>query len=51
MRLKGLRAWFGEIRLPVVRPGSTVMPGKINPVVENSIGFATAYQIFGRGTW
>lgn len=29
----GPRSGFGEIRLPAVAPGSSIMPGKINPVM------------------
>jgi aspartate ammonia-lyase len=29
----GPRAGFGEINLPAMQPGSSIMPGKINPVI------------------
>ena len=29
----GPRAGFGEIRLPATQPGSSIMPGKVNPVM------------------
>ncbi|MCI4397239.1 MAG: aspartate ammonia-lyase [Acidobacteria bacterium] len=29
----GPRAGLGEIHLPAVQPGSTIMPGKVNPVI------------------
>ena len=38
----GPRAGFGEIRLPAVQPGSSIMPGKVNPVIPevvNQVGF------------
>lgn len=38
----GPRAGFGEIRLPPVQAGSSIMPGKVNPVIPemmNQIGF------------
>ncbi|MCV3211026.1 aspartate ammonia-lyase [Mesorhizobium sp. YC-39] len=38
----GPRTGFGEIRLPAVQAGSSIMPGKINPVIPemmNQIGF------------
>ena len=37
----GPRAGFGEIRLPAMQAGSSIMPGKINPVIPemmNQIG-------------
>ncbi|MBN2134581.1 MAG: class II fumarate hydratase [Acidobacteria bacterium] len=33
----GPRAGFGEIILPAVQPGSSIMPGKVNPVMEESV--------------
>ncbi len=38
----GPRAGFGEIRLPPMQAGSSIMPGKVNPVIPemmNQIGF------------
>ena len=38
----GPRAGFNEINLPPVQPGSSIMPGKVNPVIPevlNQIGF------------
>ena len=38
----GPRAGFGEIRLPAMQAGSSIMPGKVNPVIPemmNQIGF------------
>ena len=38
----GPRAGFAEIRLPERQPGSSIMPGKINPVIPevvNQVGF------------
>lgn len=38
----GPRAGFGEIRLPAVQAGSSIMPGKVNPVMPemmNQVGF------------
>uniref|UniRef100_A0A7V4E4G0 Aspartate ammonia-lyase n=1 Tax=candidate division WOR-3 bacterium TaxID=2052148 RepID=A0A7V4E4G0_UNCW3 len=29
---------IGEIRLPAVQPGSTIMPGKVNPVIPEAVG-------------
>ena len=38
----GPRAGLGEIRLPAMQPGSSIMPGKVNPVIPevvNQVGF------------
>jgi len=33
----GPRAGLAELRLPAVQPGSSIMPGKVNPVVAESV--------------
>ncbi len=33
----GPRAGLGELQLPAVQPGSSIMPGKINPVIAESV--------------
>jgi fumarate hydratase class II len=33
----GPRAGLGEIELPAVQPGSSIMPGKVNPVIVESL--------------
>jgi len=33
----GPRAGLGEITLPAVQPGSSIMPGKVNPVIAESL--------------
>ncbi len=33
----GPRAGLGEIELPAVQPGSSIMPGKVNPVIIESL--------------
>jgi fumarate hydratase class II len=33
----GPRCGLGEIRLPAVQPGSSIMPGKVNPVILESL--------------
>jgi len=33
----GPRAGLGEIELPAVQPGSSIMPGKVNPVIAESV--------------
>lgn len=45
----GPRAGFGEIRLPAMQAGSSIMPGKVNPVVPEAVTQA-AYQIMADDT-
>jgi fumarate hydratase class II len=42
----GPRAGIGEIVLPEVQPGSSIMPGKINPVIAESVTMVSA-QVIG----
>jgi aspartate ammonia-lyase len=42
----GPRAGFNELFLPAVQPGSSIMPGKINPVMPELIN-QIAYQVIG----
>ena len=42
----GPRAGLGEIDLPEVQPGSSIMPGKINPVIAESV-VQVAAQVIG----
>jgi fumarate hydratase, class II len=42
----GPRAGIGEILLPEVQPGSSIMPGKINPVIAESV-VQVAAQVVG----
>jgi aspartate ammonia-lyase len=42
----GPRAGFGEIRLPAVQAGSSIMPGKVNPVIPEVIN-QIAFQVIG----
>ncbi len=42
----GPRAGLGEISLPEVQPGSSIMPGKINPVISESV-IQVAIQVMG----
>ena len=42
----GPRAGMGEIILPEVQPGSSIMPGKINPVISESM-IQVAAQVVG----
>lgn len=45
----GPRAGIGEIELPAVQPGSSIMPGKVNPVIPESVCQAAA-QVIGNDT-
>ena len=42
----GPRAGIGEIDLPAVQPGSSIMPGKVNPVIPESV-CQVAAQVIG----
>jgi len=42
----GPRCGLGEIRLPATQPGSSIMPGKINPVIAESVTMVAA-QVVG----
>jgi fumarate hydratase class II len=42
----GPRAGIGEIELPAVQPGSSIMPGKVNPVIPESV-CQVAAQVIG----
>ncbi|MCH8552473.1 MAG: aspartate ammonia-lyase [Natronospirillum sp.] len=42
----GPRAGLNEINLPPQQPGSSIMPGKVNPVIPEAVN-QTAYQVIG----
>ncbi len=42
----GPRAAYAEIALPEVQPGSSIMPGKVNPVIAESAAMVSA-QVIG----
>jgi fumarate hydratase, class II len=42
----GPRCGLGELRLPATQPGSSIMPGKVNPVIVESLLMACA-QVIG----
>lgn len=54
----GPRSGIGELSLPAVQPGSSIMPGKVNPVICESliqvtaqvIGYDTAITLGGLGS-
>ena len=43
----GPRTGFGEITLPPVQPGSSIMPGKVNPVMFEMLN-QVCYQVLGQ---
>ena len=54
----GPRNGLGELRLPAVQPGSSIMPGKVNPVIPEAVimvcaqvvGFDAAITLGGLGS-
>ncbi len=42
----GPRAGFGEINLPPMQPGSSIMPGKVNPVIPEVVN-QVCFEIIG----
>jgi fumarate hydratase, class II len=45
----GPRCGLGEIQLPETQPGSSIMPGKVNPVIAESVTMV-ATQVIGNDT-
>jgi fumarate hydratase class II len=45
----GPRCGIGEIRLPETQPGSSIMPGKVNPVIAESL-IQVCAQVIGNDT-
>jgi fumarate hydratase class II len=41
----GPRCGLGELKLPAVQPGSSIMPGKVNPVIAESLLMVCAQAI------
>ena len=42
----GPRAGFGEINLPAMQPGSSIMPGKVNPVIPEVMN-QVCFEVIG----
>ena len=42
----GPRAGLAELRLPELQPGSSIMPGKVNPVIPEVV-IQVAAQVIG----
>ncbi|WP_318508716.1 aspartate ammonia-lyase [Bacillus sp. T3] len=45
----GPRAGLSEITLPSVQPGSSIMPGKVNPVIPEMV-MQVCFQVYGNDT-
>ncbi len=45
----GPRTGFAEISLPAVQPGSSIMPGKVNPVMAEMLNMV-CFQVIGNDT-
>jgi len=53
----GPRCGLGELKLPALQPGSSIMPGKVNPVIPEAViqvaaqvtGYDTALALAGQG--
>ncbi len=45
----GPRTGFAEIRLPAVQPGSSIMPGKVNPSILEMVNMVS-FQVMGLDT-
>lgn len=45
----GPRCGIGELKLPALQPGSSIMPGKVNPVIPEAV-LQIAYQVMGNDT-
>ena len=45
----GPRTGFAEIQLPAVQPGSSIMPGKVNPVMAEMMNMV-CFQVIGNDT-
>jgi fumarate hydratase class II len=45
----GPRAGLAEITIPAIQPGSSIMPGKVNPVIPEAVTMAAA-QVMGNQT-
>ncbi len=46
----GPLAGLGEIALPALQPGSSIMPGKVNPVIPEAVAMVAAQVIGNDGT-
>jgi aspartate ammonia-lyase len=49
LMVSGPRTGFDEIRLPAVQPGSSIMPGKVNPSIPEMVN-QVCFQVLGCDT-
>jgi len=47
--VSGPRTGFGEISIPAVQPGSSIMPGKVNPAIPEMVN-QVCFQVIGNDT-
>ncbi len=47
--VSGPRTGFGELIIPAVQPGSSIMPGKVNPAIVEMVN-QTCFQVIGNDT-
>jgi len=47
--VSGPRTGFGELVIPAVQPGSSIMPGKINPAIAEMVN-QVCFQVIGNDT-
>lgn len=45
----GPRCGIGELKIPALQPGSSIMPGKVNPVIPEAV-IQAAFQVMGNDT-
>jgi aspartate ammonia-lyase len=47
--VSGPRTGFGELSIPAVQPGSSIMPGKVNPAIAEMVN-QVCFQVIGNDT-
>ena len=47
--VSGPRTGFGELVIPAVQPGSSIMPGKVNPAIAEMVN-QVCFQVIGNDT-
>ncbi len=47
--VSGPRTGFGELVIPAVQPGSSIMPGKVNPAIPETVN-QVCFQVIGNDT-
>src|SRR6266849_4118384 len=49
LMVSGPRTGFGELIIPAVQPGSSIMPGKVNPAIAEMVN-QVCFQVIGNDT-